>query len=84
MAHTDDSHMTRVVTAWSVCSKTIQPAGMLLGGVLAAATSIRTALLLSGLLLLLSIPFLPWRATDRAAGQGPASAQRASTVGVPD
>lgn len=65
MLHTADSHMTRVLTSWSICSKTIQPLCMLVGGALAAATSIRTALLVSGLLVLSSTAFLPWRSPDQ-------------------
>lgn len=65
MQHTADSHMTRVLTAWSVSSKTIQPACMLLGGVLAAVTDIRTAIFISGLIVASSIFFLPWRSPVR-------------------
>lgn len=61
MHHTPDSHMTRVLTTWSVSSKTIQPACMMVGGLLAAATSIRTAILVSGLVVLASSALLPWR-----------------------
>lgn len=65
MANTADSHMTRVLTAWSVSSRTIQQLAMVLGGALAAVTSIRTALVVSAVLVLCSVALLPWRTRKR-------------------
>lgn len=64
MNRTADDHMVRVGTAWSISSKSVQPAFIALGGAIAAATSIRTALGISAVALLLSSALLPWRAHD--------------------
>jgi MFS family permease len=64
MAATEDGYLSRVLACWSISSRTSQPIGIALGGVLAAATSVRTALLVAGLVTLSSAAFLPWR--DRA------------------
>jgi MFS family permease len=61
MRATDDSHMARVTTAWSISSKTFQPLFILAGGILAAATSTRFALASAAVLLLFSGLLLPWR-----------------------
>ena len=62
MSATADSHLTRVLTSWSVSSRTVQPLFMLAGGVLAAATSPRAAILVASVLLFSSSLLLPWRA----------------------
>ncbi len=61
MRVTDDSHMSRVTTAWSISSKTFQPLFILAGGLLAAATSTRVALASAAILLLFSGLLLPWK-----------------------
>ena len=61
MRATDDSHMSRVMTAWSISSKTFQPLFIIAGGLLAAATSARLALGSAAILLILSALLLPWK-----------------------
>jgi MFS family permease len=61
MAETDDRHLSRVVACWSITSRTTQPIGIALAGMLAAATTVRTALLVCGLVVLASAVLLPWR-----------------------
>ncbi|MEU1616425.1 MFS transporter [Streptomyces sp. NPDC005722] len=73
MAATDDAVMTRVVTAWSVGSRTAQPLAMLAGGAVAAVGGVRVAIVVAGLLCLGSALLLPWRALPPgAADPGPA------------
>jgi predicted MFS family arabinose efflux permease len=62
MDATSDPLMARVVTAWSVTSKTVQPAFMTAGGLLAAVVGVRTTILIAGVLCLASTALLPWRA----------------------
>ncbi|GIF25970.1 MFS family permease [Actinoplanes tereljensis] len=62
MTHTEDGYLSRVLAGWSVTSRTTQPIAILLGGALAAATSVRFALLACGLVVAASSLFLPWRA----------------------
>lgn len=78
MEHTPDSHMTRVLTSWSVSSRTIQPVAMIAGGALAAVTSIRTALVVSAVLVLASAVLLPWRRTPADGNPAPRSQPSAS------
>lgn len=61
MHATADSHMSRVTTAWSISSKTFQPLFIIAGGILAAATSTRFALMSAAVVLLCSALLLPWR-----------------------
>ncbi|WP_330230537.1 MFS transporter [Nocardia sp. NBC_00508] len=63
MNATTDDHMARVGTAWSISSKTFQPAFIALGGLLAAATSTRVAIACAAITLLASSLLLPWRQT---------------------
>lgn len=67
MRATDDGHMARVQTAWSISSRTVQPLFILAGGLLAAATSTRFALGTAAVLLLGSALLLPWRQHARDA-----------------
>ncbi|MET0425461.1 MAG: MFS transporter [Actinoplanes sp.] len=62
MTETEDGYLSRVIACWSVASRTAQPIGILLGGALAAATSVRFALLIAGVVVLSSVVLLPWRA----------------------
>ncbi len=64
MGVTDDDHMARVLSVWSIGSKTVQPCFMMVGGVLASLTSVRIGLWGAAALVLLSIPLLPWRSRD--------------------
>lgn len=63
MAATEDGYLARVIACWSISSRTVQPVCILIGGALAAATSVRFALLVCGLGVLASAVFLPWRVT---------------------
>ena len=61
MNATDDRYLARVVTAWAISSKLVQPAVIAAAGLLAAVTSIRTALAGLAGLLLVSTLLLPWK-----------------------
>lgn len=79
MAATDDGVMTRVVTAWSVSSKTAQPLSMLAGGAIAAVGGVRVAIVVAGVLCLASALLLPWRALpSTATGPGRADGREES------
>ncbi|GAA0575606.1 MFS transporter [Kribbella sandramycini] len=65
MQATSDTHMARVVTAWSITSRSVQPAFIALGGVLSVVLGLRGALWAAGVFCLLSAAILPWRPTDR-------------------
>jgi predicted MFS family arabinose efflux permease len=57
----DDAHMSRVVMTWSVANKIVQPVFIAGAGVLAAATSARTSMIVLAAVLLVGVAFLPWR-----------------------
>lgn len=61
MTETDDRHLSRVIACWSITSRTTQPIGIAVAGMLAAVTTVRTALLICGLVVLASAVLLPWR-----------------------
>ena len=61
MEVTEDGYMARVFASWSITSRSVQPAFMALGGVLAGLTSLRTAMSIGGACCLLSAFVLPWR-----------------------
>ena len=63
MAITPDPIMARVATAWSVSARSIQPAFIAVGGVVAAWTSPRLSLVAGGIVCLVSAVILPWRAS---------------------
>ncbi|MGW0249305.1 MFS transporter [Nocardia goodfellowii] len=63
MNATADDHMARVSTAWSISSKTCQPAFIVLGGLLATVTSIHVTIACAALALLASSLLLPWHQT---------------------
>ncbi|MFC5261608.1 MFS transporter [Kribbella qitaiheensis] len=58
---TEDRFMARVLTSWSITSRSVQPAFMAAGGVLAGLTSLRTTFLIAGVGCLASAFVLPWR-----------------------
>ncbi|MFI8977461.1 MFS transporter [Nocardia asteroides] len=60
---TDDDHMARVGTAWSISAKCFQPAFIALGGVIASVTSTRVAIGFAVAALLASSALLPWQQT---------------------
>ncbi|MFD5816228.1 MFS transporter [Streptomyces sp. NPDC127038] len=72
MAATPDAFMSRVGTSWSVGSRTCQAIFMIAGGLIAAATGVRGALLIAGLLCMASALLLPWRRARASAGLIPA------------
>jgi hypothetical protein len=61
MNTTDDIHMARVVLAWSVTNRIVQPVVIAAAGVLAATTSAGTAIMVLAAILLTGVAFLPWR-----------------------
>jgi predicted MFS family arabinose efflux permease len=61
MHATEDSHMSRVLSAWSISSRVAQPLMIVVGGLIAAAVGPRAALAVMAVLVLASIPLLPWR-----------------------
>lgn len=86
MSATDDRLMVRVVTAWSVGTRTAQPLGMAIGGTIAALGGVRVAVLVAGALCLASAPLLPWRAfrspDDAVTGEaGPREQATADSAG---
>ncbi|MFC3738618.1 MFS transporter [Paractinoplanes deccanensis] len=60
MNATGDAHMSRVVMAWSITNRVVQPLFIAAAGALAAVTSARTALAVLALILLAGIALLPW------------------------
>ncbi|GAB2569478.1 MFS transporter [Paractinoplanes abujensis] len=61
MTETADGFLSRVIACWQITSRTVQPVCIALGGLLAAVTSLRTALLVCGLGVAPSSVLLPWR-----------------------
>ncbi|MEV0647540.1 MFS transporter [Phytomonospora sp. NPDC050363] len=61
MGVTVDGFMARVTGAWAVSSKSVQPMFIAAGGLLAAATSTRTALAVAAVAVFASAALLPWR-----------------------
>jgi hypothetical protein len=60
MEVTEDGFMARVFASWSITSRSVQPAFMAAGGLLAGLTSLRTAMFIAGGCCLLSAFVLPW------------------------
>lgn len=67
MRATADQYMSRVGLAWSISARACQPLFIALGGLLAAATSVRTALACAAVILLTSAVLLPWRTDAHAS-----------------
>jgi MFS family permease len=59
---TADTHLSRVVGAWAMTSKVVQPACIAAAGLLAATAGIRTAIAVLSVVLLCSAALLPWTA----------------------
>lgn len=76
LEHTPDNRVARTLAAWSISSSAAIAVLSALGGLLAGATSPRTAVTVAGLLILVSPLLLP-RREDAAAAPDPA-ATRAS------
>jgi MFS family permease len=67
MNATPDGALSRVLAAWSISSRVVQPLVIAAGGLLAAALGTRAAMVVLAALLLTSVALLPWRAV-RPAG----------------
>jgi MFS family permease len=61
LQRTDDREVARVLTAWTITSRTATALATALWGVLAALTSPRAAIATAGVLLLGTAVLLPWR-----------------------
>lgn len=72
MEVTEDGFMSRVIAAWSISSRSVQPAFIALGGILTAALSLRGALWTAGTACLLSSTILPWLTPEPAPQPEPA------------
>jgi hypothetical protein len=59
---TADTHLSRVVGAWHMSSKIVQPTCIAAAGLLAATAGNRTAIAVLSVVLLCSAAFLPWTA----------------------
>jgi hypothetical protein len=77
---TADTHLTRVVAAWSITGKVVQPACIAAAGALAAATSIRTAIGVLATLLLATAMLLPWPLTHSSADEDPPRSKEDAAV----
>ncbi|MGW4943609.1 MFS transporter [Actinoplanes sp. NPDC004185] len=73
MQATEDGYLARVFAAWSISSRVAQPACIAASGLLAAATSVRTALFVLAGTVLTSAFLLPWRTP--AAEAAPAAGE---------
>lgn len=72
MEATEDGFMARVVGAWSISSRCVQPAFIALGGLLATVVGMRGALWVAGICCTLSAVLLPWKAAKPAPLPEPA------------
>jgi MFS family permease len=72
MEMTEDGFMARVLGAWSITSRCVQPAFIVLGGALAGLIGLRGALWFAGACCLLSAVVLPWKAAKPAPLPEPA------------
>ncbi|MFK4083244.1 MFS transporter [Kribbella sp. NPDC020789] len=72
MEVTEDGYMARVLTSWSITSRSVQPAFIALGGLLAAVLGLRGAMYVGGAGALLSAFVLPWRSAKPAPLPSPA------------
>jgi len=66
MEVTEDRFMARVVTSWSITSRSVQPAFMALGAALTAVIGLRGTMYVGGACALLSAFVLPWRSAKPA------------------
>ncbi|MEV4708699.1 MFS transporter [Actinoplanes sp. NPDC049316] len=64
---TADTHLSRVVGAWAMSSKLVQPACIAAAGLLAATTGIRTAIAVLAVVLLACPVLVPWTALRPAS-----------------
>jgi hypothetical protein len=75
---TADTHLSRVVGAWAMTSKSVQPACIAAAGLLAAATSIRTAIAVLSVCLLTCALVLPWTALRHHSQKPPSEPDRSN------
>jgi hypothetical protein len=61
LEHTEAGKVARVLTAWTISSRTAIAVTTALWGVLAGLTSARMAIAAAGLLLIATVLLLPWR-----------------------
>ncbi|GAA3348778.1 MFS transporter [Amorphoplanes nipponensis] len=66
---TADTHLSRVVGAWAMSSKLVQPTCIAAAGLLAAVAGIRTAIGVLAVVLLACAVLLPWTALRPADGR---------------
>jgi MFS family permease len=84
MQATDDAVMSRVYSAWSVSSRTVQPVMIAAGGALAAVTSTRAAIAAAGVLCLASALLVPRSGQARAQAEAREQPGVEEGVDVPD
>ncbi|MEU4196577.1 MFS transporter [Kribbella sp. NPDC026611] len=72
MEVTEDGHMARVVGAWAITSRCVQPAFIALGAGLVALIGMRGTLWVAGACCTLSAVLLPWRSAKPAPLPEPA------------
>jgi MFS family permease len=72
MEVTEDGFMSRVIAAWSISSRAVQPAFIALGGILASVLTLRGAFWVAGACCFLSAAILPWHSAKPAAVPEPA------------
>ncbi|GII52138.1 MFS transporter [Planotetraspora thailandica] len=68
LEHVDDGKVARVLTAWTITSRTATAAATALWGVLAAIAGARAAIAVAGVLILATPVFLPWRRPIQDSG----------------
>jgi len=78
MELTEDGYLSRVLAAWSISNRVVQPVFIAAGGLLAVVAGVRGAMLILAVVLLLGIALLPWR---RPVPPQPVSASPAAGAG---
>lgn len=68
---TADTHLSRVVGAWAMSSKLVQPACIAAAGLLAATAGVRTAIAVLAVVLLACPALMPWTALRPAGRTAP-------------
>ncbi len=67
LEHTPDDRLARVLTTWTITTRTAIAAGTALWGVLSAFVGVRTAIAAAGVLAIAATALLPWRRSRLAA-----------------
>ncbi|GGS32257.1 MFS transporter [Actinokineospora fastidiosa] len=70
LRRTPDGELARVLTAWTITTRTAIAAATALWGVVAAVTGPRVAIAVAGVLLAATALLLPWRALTRSPSTG--------------